>query len=67
MEQHETAPAPKKPNIDTFLNTFSVQAVKGLVLTKHALEGLARWLERRAKDADELATKLSSPEAHSTR
>ena len=55
-------PSPKKTSIvDTFGETLTVQTAKALVVAKSALEVVARWLDARAKDAGELATKLSSP------
>lgn len=61
--QNSTQPSPKEPSIvDTLLDAFTENAAKGLVVAKGALEVVARWLEARAKDAGELATKLSSNE-----
>ena len=63
QQNEKTAePSPKKSSIvDTFFDTLTVQTAKGLVVAKGALEVVARWLEARAKDAGELATKLLSP------
>ena len=47
--------------VDNLFDTVTAKTAKGLVLAKGALEGLARWLDARAKDAGELATRLSSP------
>ena len=59
--QEKSTESAKKPAIvDTLVDAFTENAAKGLVLAKGALEVLARWLEARAKDAGELATKLSS-------
>jgi len=53
--------APVKAIVDNLFDNVTAKTAKGLVLAKGALEGLARWLDARAKDAGELATKLSSP------
>lgn len=59
--ENSTQPSPNKPSIaDTLFDAFTENAAKGLVVAKGALEVVARWLEARAKDAGELATKLSS-------
>ena len=63
QQNEKTAePTPKKSSIvDSFFDTLTEQTAKGLVVAKGALEVVARWLDARAKDAGELATKLSSP------
>jgi hypothetical protein len=56
----------KKSLVDTIFDTVTVQTAKGLVAAKDVLEGVARWLDARAKIVGELATKLSTPSTPTT-
>ena len=55
-----TAEAAKKAEsvADTVFDAVTTWAAQGLGVAKIGLEAGARWLEARAKDAGELATKL---------
>lgn len=46
--------------VDTVFDSLGARAARGLVAAKDVLEGVARWLDARAKVAGELAELLSS-------